>query len=155
MDCLRGEVAETFGEEDFDAAADGVDFFADVLGEGDEEFAWCGLHREKRCAGLTFSGEVDVADLAEQNGCFGERAGRGSDDGGRGGKFEDGAADKIGDEVASGGQLGALLPRDADVEAAQFFGFVDGIDALEMEDAHAGMVAVDPEGTQRDLARRA
>jgi len=152
---LGGKVAETFGEKDFDAAGGGVDFFADVFGEGDEEFALRGLQSEERRAWLTFAGEVDVADLAEEKGRFGERAGRGSYDGGCGGEFEDGAADEIGDEVAAGGQVGALFPRDADVEAAQFFRVVDGVDALEMEDAHAGMVAVDPEGTERDGTRRA
>jgi hypothetical protein len=40
------QVAEAFGEEDFDAAAGGVDAYANFLGQGDEEFACRGFDFE-------------------------------------------------------------------------------------------------------------
>ena len=125
-----------------------IDLFADVLSKGDQEFTLVSIESEQRSAELALTGEINVADLAEQGGRFGERTWRGSDGRRSGREFEDGAADQIGDKIGAEGKFGAPLPGDLDVKAAQLFGVVDGGDAREMKHALAGVIAVQPERLQ-------
>ena len=60
------QVAQPFGQQYFDAAGGQIDFFADVFGKRDEEFTVRRIQCQQWCAGLSFAGEKDIADLAEQ-----------------------------------------------------------------------------------------
>ena len=60
------EIAEAFGEGDFDAAGSGIDVRANVYSERDEEFAGRSIDDERGRAGDAFARNFDVANDAEE-----------------------------------------------------------------------------------------
>ena len=146
-------IAQTFGEQDFNAAGGGVNAGADVFGERNQEFTGGRVDGEERRAGLRFARKENVTDGAEKSWGFGKRTGRRGKKGQSGWKFKDSAADEIGDEVLSGRKRYALLEGNLNFETAEFLGVVDRGDAFEMKNAETGMIAVDPKRLQLNRAR--
>ena len=68
-------------------------------------------------------------------------------------KFKDSATDEVGDKVFPRGKRDALLERDLDFEAPQFFRVVDGTDAFKVKDAEASVIAIGPKCFQQDGTR--
>ena len=53
----------------------------------------------------------------------------------------------------AGGKRDALFKREKNIEAAEFFGVIDGIDAFEMKNRLTAMVLTEPAGFNCDPAR--
>lgn len=146
------QVAETLWEENFDAAGHGVDTAANVLSQGNEQFTFLSVDGQQWRAGLTLSRKIDVADLSQQNRSFAQCTGRRSDRRSFRGKLKYRAADEVSGKVGAERKNGSLLPGNHDVESTEFFGIADGLNAMKMEDALAGVIAVDPEGAESNRA---
>ena len=110
---------QTVGEYDINAARPYIDSYADLLGEGDQQFSRAGCDLEQWRAGHAFPGEIDVA--------YGSKLspvplGRG------GGlrllrwNLEDATADEIGHEVLPGRKYDALFDGEKDMQGAKFLG---------------------------------
>jgi hypothetical protein len=100
-----------------------------------------------------FAGDFDSRYRAEKNrsGVRGTR-GRGLPQMLRG-IFKDAAADEVLDEIVADGKNNALREGNLDFEAAEFFGFVDGTAACEMEYRLAVMILAEPASLDGDGAR--
>jgi hypothetical protein len=133
----RVDVEETFGEAHLDDAVVEVDADEVVVDEGDEDFGLRLAHAgtaddEQVGRGRT---AIDVDDFANVGGLV---------------EIAEAAADKVGHVDKSGGERGALCGGNGYGEAAEAFGLVDGVDALELEDDAA---AQEPEVLEDHFAR--
>lgn len=136
------DVEEAVGEAHFDEAVAGVHADEVLADEGDEDVAIfaaldAGLRRaaDDEELGAEGGAAIEIDDGADGEGAVVE--------------VDELAADEVAGVDGAGGEGGAFLRGDGDGVAADGFGFVDGVDALELEDDAA---AEEPEVLEADGA---
>jgi hypothetical protein len=109
------QIAQTFGKHDIDPLGPHIDVDTKFRGERNENFSVSGLHGQQ----WNPAGEFNIA--------HGTR-------GSRGARLPDFASDQIADVVLACGESRALLDRNLNFRAAQFFGGFHSVHTCKVED---------------------
>src|SRR5712692_6383496 len=132
---LAVQLAETLGQDDFDASRRGVDARADFLGKRHQQFTVRGIHDQQRRSGDLFADPLHLADAAEPPAAA----------------LPDLAAGQIGDVVAACGQRQPLGEWNLHLEPAELLGVGNFETTFEVEDR---LVLVQPAGADGHGPRR-